>query len=234
MTDGMIGDAHVTVPDLMERVIAFRTLSYIAPPVSELGGETPNEFKIDLATGKIVPNETLIKQKFDEARKRYGEAKLEETRYKDKPIGYFVSPQYNRIKKGTNRDHWKKEMVAQCGAGKKHKAPDHKCQCGLYCYYDLRGSEFIGHSYNSKEIHCCVSVEGKIEAHGSGMRCEKMRVEAIWALSYVGLSGLCEKLKIPFFPVESYNSDQFLNACKEFGDPLPKNLRPNGKDEIPF
>jgi hypothetical protein len=85
-------------------------------------------------------------------------------------------------------------------------------------------------------VYICVSVEGQIEAHETGMRVEKMRIEAMYALSFAGLARLCEKLEIPFFPVESYSAEQFLNHCKEYGDELPKHMRAGYQEdkELPF
>jgi len=217
MTDGMIGNSHVTVPDLMERVIAFRTLTY-KPPLELRVGE-PNEFKLDLTTGRIIRNEELIESKKKEAFERHGPYKVD--KYK-KPIGQLKSPQFHRM---AVNDEWKKEMKAKCGNEKKHKAPASDCTCGLYCYYEFDVSSRSGYSYSSHEVHCCVSVEGHIEAHSTGMRCEKMRIEAIYALSYTNLKETLEHLDIMFIPTEQYSSEQFLMMCKEFGDPLPKELR---------
>jgi hypothetical protein len=211
MTDGMIGHTSVVVPDLMDRVIAFRSLNY----VSHRDFRGPNEFKIDIATGKIVPNWGAIKAHED----------LEGA------VGELHSPQYNR----TGQCVWGKEMTASCGAGHKHKAPNHSCHCGLYCYYSLQEISFE-YSYRGSIVYCCVSCEGGIEAHSTGMRVEKMTIEAVYALSHLGLSDLLKSLEIAFFPIESYTRDQFLNACQEYGDPLPKSLRAGSEEEkeLPF
>ena len=212
MTDGLIGNLHVAVPDLMERVIAFRSLNYSGP----VEFKEPNEFKVDVATGKIVRNDEVIQQKLEEAKERYGEPK-----YADEKtlLGTLHSPQYNKDCKP-----WKKEMVAECGAGQKHKAPESSCACGLYCYYELKAIN-CNYNYSGREVYVCVSVEGKIEAHTTGMRAEKMRIEALYALSYTGLSQLCEALEVSFFPIESYSKEQFLAHCQEYGDQLPDNMR---------
>lgn len=212
MTDGLIGNDHVTVPDLMDPVIAFRTLNY-NPPTT---WTEPNEFKVDIATGQIVRNEELIVEKREE--------------YGGEEYGRFTSPQYNK-----KNEAWTKHMTAKCGALKDHKAPHKDCSCGLYCYYELK--ETTPHySYNAKETAVCVSVYGSIEAHNTGMRCEKMTIEAIYSLSYKGLTDLCKELGIALFPIESYNRGQFLNACTEYGDPLPKNMRAEKTvdDELPW
>lgn len=215
MTDGLIGNQHVTVPDLMERVIAFRTLNFKGPAEFR----EPNEFKVDVKTGKIVRNDELIQEKLGEAKARYGEPNYTGT---DKTLlGVLTSPQYNKA----GGDSWTKDMVATCGAGRPHKAPAQDCSCGLYCYYELKQNHSTGYSYSGSEVYACVSVEGTLEAHTTGMRVEKMTVEAIYALSYAGLSALCQALQIAFFPVESYNREQFLMACKEYGDQLPVNMR---------
>lgn len=210
MTDGLIGNAHITVPDLMERVIAFRTLNYNAPHEFK----EPNEFKVDIATGTIVKNDELIAEK----------------RMTHDGYGRLVSPQYS-----SHTEPWKKEMIATCGAGGNHKAPDQTCKCGLYCYYTLKEISY-NYSYTGREVYACVSVEGTLEAHTLGMRVEKMIVEAIYSLSFPGLGNLCEELDIMFFPVESYNREQFLMACKEYGDELPVNMRAGNQSdkELPF
>lgn len=224
MTDGLIGSQHVTVPDLMDRVIAFRTLNYSGPQQFK----EPNEFKVDVKTGKIVRNDEVIKEKLNEAAAKFGGTVNENER---EIVGALSSPQYSK----QNARAWKKDMVAECGQGHKHKVPDHNCSCGLYCYYDLKAGS-SNYSYGGAEVHACVSVEGTLEAHTTGMRVEKMTVEAIYALSYAGLSRLCEVLEITFFPVESYNRDQFLMACREYGDPLPKTMRAGNQSdkEIPW
>lgn len=215
MTDGLIGADHVTVPDLMERVIAFRTLNFKGPQEFR----EPNEFKVDVKTGRIVRNVDLIQEKLCEAKAQHGEPNY--TGNDKTLLGQLNSPQYSNAKGGS----WTKDMVAVCGNGNDHKAPAQDCSCGLYCYYDLKESNSTGHSYSGSEVYACVSVEGTLEAHTTGMRVEKMTVEAIYALSYAGLNALCQALQIAFFPVESYNRDQFLMACKEYGDQLPINMR---------
>ena len=221
MTDGMIGNAHVSIPDLIERVVAFRTLNYTGP----VEFKEPNEFKVDIATGKIVRNEQLIKDKLQDAVAKHGKKEYAED---DALLGTLHSPQYNK-----STDTWGREMVAKCGSGHKHTAPDHDCSCGLYCYYALKESSST-HSYNGREVAVCVSVAGHIEAHGTGMRVEKMRIEAMYALSYAGLGRLCEHMGVNFFPVESYSKDQFLEHCTEYGDKLPKTMRAGAQSEEQF
>src|SRR4051812_30049297 len=216
MTDGLIGSSHVTVPDLMERVIAFRTLNFKGP----MEFREPNEFKVDVKTGKIVRNDEVIREKLLEAKAKHGEPDY--TGNDLTLLGQLISPQYSSA---VARGSWTKDMVATCGSGHTHKAPDPSCSCGLYCYYELKDSGAQTYSYNGSEVYACVSVEGTIEAHTTGMRVEKMRVEAIYALSYAGLNALCKALEIAFFPVESYNREQFLMVCKEYGDQLPVNMR---------
>src|SRR4051812_34295595 len=74
MSDGMIGQTSLTVPDLIEPVVGFRTFIYIAGspaveghfvPQSKIDPDAnpfvePNEFVTDPLTGKMTKNYAAI------------------------------------------------------------------------------------------------------------------------------------------------------------------------------
>jgi hypothetical protein len=106
-----------------------------------------------------------------------------------------------------------KELVISTPPGK-------ECDCGLYGYFNCPSA---GHG-----VIGIVSCTGKIQVHSTGMRSQKMRIEALAADNKITREGL-EKLDwIGDIPIFSKISQKM---ALEFGSPLPQSMRYNQKNE---
>lgn len=222
-----------SAPDLINPVIGFRGWTY-----SEPHGYLPAEWKIQgkkqysefvppreyvtLPDGKVVLNMKAVGEAWEKWRDSiYGDGKKVIVRHARGASEGGLSSRAGF--------EWSLDNTAECSKGKSHVeshvAPEHDCQCGLYCYYEPQAS----YSYAVNGIVTC---SGKIEAHQTGMRAQHMRIEHIFGGP--NIKPIAERFGVPWsdvtvMGVESRKS-LMTELASEYGDPLPVSMRPKVTD----
>lgn len=225
MSDGMIGKENVTIPDLLEPVVGFRTFSISggnpykpawienkAPRPKEPFREPP-DYVTDPVSGKLIKDYEKIYHAFM-AWKQSMEPQIIHHPAVEAQPACLISPHRSYVwKAGTNE--------AEC-TNHDHVAPEKDCQCGLYSYYDVP-NEYV----SDRQAIAIVTSWGKIEAHTKGMRSQYMNIELLlggrWA------APIAEEWEIPFIRYVAGGSDAktLLNkVVSEYGSPLPESMRP--------
>lgn len=244
MSDGAIGNAHVTIPDLLEPVVGFRTFTIKdAAPAREAWDEIkwsgnphnepfrePNEFVTDPATGKLIKNYAKIAEAFKEWQASLGTQTIIHHPATEAVGGHLISP--------TKVGHvWKPGVnVADClliEGTEMHMAPHPNCQCGLYSYYDCPKLSVIGRSVS--RVVGVVTQWGQIEAHATGMRSQFMKIEALLGneaqLRTLASEWFDSEDAPLIFDNETTSCDEFASLASEFGSPLPETMRPKVTEE---
>jgi hypothetical protein len=242
MSDGMIGQSHITIPDLTEPVVGFRAFRVIAKQeaVEDKFVEVwerdphanpfvpPNEYITDPFTGKAIPNYDAIA----EAQKKWQASLGKKTRkfvpgHLEIPAMLVSPTQQYQWKPGRNEATCNRRIMEHRTYGTQshgaHAAPHSQCQCGLYSYYDCSKLSTTGNT-----VVGIVTQWGQIEAHSEGMRSEFMKIEALCGVRDMGRD-IAEEWGIPFISYTPGGSrpDQLLETIvTEFGSPLPVSMRP--------
>ena len=105
-----------------------------------------------------------------------------------------------------------------------HEAPHPSCNCGIYAYYEPHARPRAIYVRLAWGI---VTLWGRIEAHGNGMRAEHARVEALasspeWPNSYQrALQRVAKELEI-----DLVRHTELERAAGEYGGRLPASLVP--------
>jgi hypothetical protein len=256
MSDGMIGHSHVTIPDFTEPVVGFRTFRVVVRAKSPAWEEKifkrassnepfvePNEFVTDPYTGKMVKNYVAIAEAYKKWQQSLGEFKIVEhpaieedsiALYSPNKTGHIWTP-------GVNTAVCKKSVYL---VTHKDGPPAHECECGLYSYYvpKYTGAQQV--------LWAIVTSWGKMEVHETGMRSEFMKVEALlvprWDELPVHVISTWDP-NVTLISAPSRNGAEYetkyrnevnsklLAVSKEFGTPLPEDLRPkhDPKDDYP-
>jgi hypothetical protein len=257
MSDGMIGHSHVTIPDFTEPVVGFRTFKVVARMKSPAWEEKvfkraqsnesfvePNEFVTDPYTGKMVKNYVAIAEAYKKWQQSLGEYTIvKHPAIEEDSIELYSPNKTSHIwTPGVNTAVCKKSaynmVIHEDGA------PAHDCECGLYSYYvpKYTGAQQV--------LWAIVTSWGKMEVHETGMRSEFMKVEALlvpqwdklpahvistWDPNVTLISAPSEGK--PEYSVEYRKraNEKLLAVAKEFGTPLPEDLRPkpDPKDDYP-
>lgn len=237
MSDGMIGDSHVTIPDLLEPVVGFRafrvhiTLAREAYVEERWTGPDPNAnpftvppvYIVDPLTGRAIPDYAKIA----EAQKKWQASlghmhRVEHPAIKETTVAIASPNQVGHF--------WVPgKIVAECHAKGAHKSPAPDCGCGLYSYYDNKKL-----AWSSNTVIGLVTQWGNIEAHATGMRSEFMKIEALHGSARV-IKAIAQadmwKDEVLFFPSEEATPSEFASLATEFGSPMPEAMRP--KDTEP-
>jgi hypothetical protein len=124
-----------------------------------------------------------------------------------------------------------REQTATCVSGADphitrlpHHAPHPHCRCGIYAYHEP-DLDFVRVDYRG--VVGIVSLWGRIEVHGSGMRAEHARVEALAHYSRWhsrqdrAVRTIAEELEVDLVEL-----DQLEDAAGRYGRPLPETLLP--------
>jgi hypothetical protein len=116
------------------------------------------------------------------------------------------------------------------GAGwldRPHASPDPDCRCGIYAYHRPERAPYVG---EFEWVGGIVSVWGRVEVHGDGLRAEHARIEALalqpgWAPPRVARTRrIAERLG-----VDVVAHDELDAAAARYGSPLPPTLLPAGR-----
>lgn len=228
MSDGAIGKSHVTIPDLLEPVVGFRTFKVTGgQPAREAWDELkwsnnpygepfkePNEFVTDPATGQLIKNYNKIAEAFEKWQASLGTSTTIHHEATPAILPTLVSPQYADWE-------WSAEKnTAKCIGSHLEAAPYGACNCGLYSYYDAEQCTPGGFS-----IMGIVTSWGRIEAHATGMRSQFMEIHALWGGDAMKLLGP-EWDGVLKFWVGEVDRKEFASLASEFGSPIPETMRP--------
>jgi hypothetical protein len=235
MTDGMIGNSHVTIPDLLEPVVGFRTFKAVFQEARPAWDEKvwtganpkdnpfiePREYVTDPYTGKLVKNYTAIADAFQKWQASLGTFReVHHPAIEKSSIGIISPNQFGHV--------WDPgKVTARCSRSLRgdlmHNAPDPDCGCGLYSYYKPDGCVCGGDI-----LLGIVTQWGKIEAHSTGMRSEFMEIGALLGAGRV-MKILAEDEKwkdVIQFSLDDVSRVEFTELASEFGSPLPEGMRP--------
>lgn len=140
----------------------------------------------------------------------------------DRLYGLLLSiPSIREWKQGVN--------TASCGAYTGHRAPQHKCTCGLYAYHDLEGlmegQAMADGQIVFQEPYICGLVRGwgQVYAHPNGWRSEKAEILALfgdWGKTK-RIPSIAEYYQVPILTKRSLPA-----IMEEFGTPVPMDMRP--------
>jgi hypothetical protein len=258
MSDGMIGHSHVTIPDFTEPVVGFRTFRVVVRAKSPAWEEKifkrassnepfvePNEFVTDPYTGKMVKNYVAIAEAYKKWQQSLGEFKIvEHPAIEEDSIALYSPNKTGHIwQPGVNTAVCKKSAYSfrsgEYPVIHKDGPPAHECECGLYSYYVPR--------YNGQQniLWAIVTSWGKMEVHETGMRSEFMKVEALlvphwdelpahvistWDPSVTLISAPSRNGAEYETKYRNEVNSKLLAVSREFGTPLPEDLRPKRDD----
>jgi hypothetical protein len=228
MSDGQIGHSNVTIPDLLEPVVGFRTFTITkdkgrpswterTPRVPPAPFVAPKAYVTDPVSNKLIPDYIKIAAAF----KLWQESMVSREIYHPPiPAGKVTlrSPNKEYVwQAGTNE--------AICGVSADgHTAPGPDCPCGLYSYYDVPRTPM----YRPVGI---VTSWGQIEAHETGMRSQYMKIELLCGSELA--QEVAEQFEIPYVHPTDKFLDVLENLAGEYGSPLPVGMRPKAKSD-PF
>jgi hypothetical protein len=108
-----------------------------------------------------------------------------------------------------------------------HAAPHHRCHCGLYAWHDparLPGASGFAAEY----VYGAILAWGRIEVHGDGLRAEYaepvlLAYDESQSYKHVRrVQAIGSELGLPVVEV-----DELEEASKAFGEPVPRELRPD-------
>lgn len=230
MTDGAIGKQHITVPDLIDPIVGFRTMKYKPPTrivkTADLMWREPNAYIID-KNGNLVPDQKVRESAYQ---RMMAEEALKRHKVLVNWQPALISPNQDFV--------WDRENTAMCSKGARivgdHQAPEATCSCGLYCYYKPK----IPHGLYADVVFAIVTVSGKVEAHTTGMRAQYMQVEHVFGTED-GVKVLTDKWGIPYQTINNDNvlmestlCEAMINIASEYGSPMPESMKP--KEGLPF
>ncbi len=105
-----------------------------------------------------------------------------------------------------------------------HDAPHPECQCGVYAYHRPPPDGPIPYLDRVAGI---VTLWGRVEVHGDGMRAQHARVEALAVRPHLGSRQVERVDRIASqLAVDVVDHSQLAMAAREYGGPLPVELMP--------
>ena len=105
-----------------------------------------------------------------------------------------------------------------------HDAPHPLCNCGIYAYYEPQGRP---RAIYVRLVWGIVTLRGRIEAHGNGMRGELAHVEALASSPEWPRAHQREVERIATeLGIDVVRHTQLKQAAKHYGEPLPPSLIP--------
>jgi hypothetical protein len=224
--DGAIGNKHVTIPDLIDPVLGFRAFNIreqdskkIIKQIKEIESKrynfnTPAAYKME-SDGKLVPDYEVIEL----ARSVWNKNQIGVLHELESKLrAAAISPL--ALTSGYNTT-WTREMEAICNASSRsHLVPSPECTCGLYCYYSPEGM------FTHGSIGGIVTCWGRIEAHSSGMRVQRMRIEVLITPTHTNVSKVKELAKNWEIPCVQYTTSSHLKTlAADFGSLVPESMR---------
>lgn len=244
MGDGMIGQSHVAIPDLLEPVVGFRTFTVVGgTPAKEAWDQEvwsnnpagdpfvePNEFVTDPATGKLIKNYKKIAEAFEKWQASLGTMKIVHHEAEPATKATLASPtkKTHRWVPGQNEATCLRgpiQVAMNPEDAPWHKVPYGSCECGYYSYYEAKNTAPGGMT-----LLGIVTSWGRIEAHPTGMRSQYMEIHALWGGDAMKLLGP-EWNDVLKFWVGEVDVKEFASLATEFGSPMPEGMRPKLSEE---
>jgi hypothetical protein len=108
-------------------------------------------------------------------------------------------------------------MVARCGVGGEHAAPDRGCECGIHAWHPSRRSARSVMS-SRRDMAGIVEAQGAVEVHDDGFRAERARPYA-FVLTRSGNAKLVRRLAAAYVArvLELDRSAELAAYCHEHG-----------------
>lgn len=246
MSDGMIGNSHVTIPDLLEPVVGFRTfivkggraaskaydeITWVNNPNGEPFKEPPC-YVVDPISGKLIKDYNTVSKAFKKWQNSLGEQKVIHHPARPATRGTIVSPNKGDFewKPGVNKASCTGSIFVNSGLNyieqSPHGVPNPNCSCGFYSYYTG-----FGMAEGGSTVMGIVTQWGQIEAHSTGMRSEFMQIEALYGGEILNTLG-DEWDDVIKFSIGEVSRKEFAALATEFGSPLPYMMRPKDEERL--
>jgi hypothetical protein len=112
---------------------------------------------------------------------------------------------------------------------RKHAAPDNECACGLYAYHEPDAAHLDLHP-----IVGVVEAWGALCVHATGFRAARVKVVALALRDDLDPAAVADQRSIEvarralaWWKVPLLCFDELVASYREFGSPVPEQLRPN-------
>lgn len=255
MSDGAIGNDHITIPDLLEPVVGFRSFNvrfteaigpWTAPAyttdawteIKWVDGTNPEqnpfveprEYVTDPATGRAVKNYKVIAKAFEKWQASLGTMKtIKHPAIEHPAIEYPAQEATFELTSPHRGMKWKGGVnEARCGAPWMTDGHNHvspDAGCKCGLYSYYDANKVIS---GGSTVLAIVTQWGKIEAHATGMRSQYMKIEAVLANEKIieVMNTFHEWDDVIKFKTGETSLQEFPELASEFGSPLPESMRP--------